>query len=98
MMGAAVQAASSCSTSSVGSLCVTVAVMAVVAKSKMTNDIRKVRRRTWSCKNTTSSIVGPVASCSDSWVAYGTGSHRFSCYLAMTELCNVFTRFSRGKH
>lgn len=69
MIGAAVQAASSCSTSSVGSLCVTVAVMAVVAKSRITNDIKNVSRRTWSCRNTTSSIVGPVASCSDSWVA-----------------------------
>lgn len=75
-MGAAVQAASNCSTSSVGSLCVTVAVMAVVAKSRMTSDIKKVRSKTWSCKNTTSSIVGPVASCNDNWVAYGTESHR----------------------
>lgn len=76
MIGAAVQAASSCSTSSVGSLCVTVAVMAVVAKSRITNDIRKVRRRTWSCRKTTSSIAGPVASCRESWVAYGTEDHR----------------------
>lgn len=88
MIGAAVQAASNCSTSSVGSLCVTVAVMAVVAKSRMTRDIRKVRRRTWSCRNTTSSIAGPVASCSDSWVAYGTENHRV-CYLAVTKPCNI---------
>lgn len=76
MIGAAVQAASNCSTSSVGSLWVTLAVMAVMANSRTTNDIRKVSKRTWSCRNTTSSIVGPVASCRDSWVAYGTESHR----------------------
>lgn len=71
MIGAAVQAASSCSTSSVGSLWVKVDRVVVMANIITTKDIRHVRSRTWSCKNTTSSIVGPIASCSDSWAAYG---------------------------
>lgn len=66
MIGAAVHAASSCSTSSVGSLWVTVAVMAVIANVKTTNVIRHVSSSTWSCKKITSSIVGPVASCNES--------------------------------
>lgn len=76
IMGAAVHAASNCSTSSVGSLWVTVAVIAVIAKVRTTSVMRQVSRSTWSCKKITSSIVGPVASCSESWVAYGTRGHK----------------------
>lgn len=72
-------------------------MVAVMANIMITNDIRHVSRRTWSCRNTTSSIVGPTASCSDSWVAYGIESHR-GCDLAMTKPCNVFTRLSGKKH
>lgn len=54
-----------------GSLCVSVVVVAVRANIIITSDIRHVSNNTWSCRNTTSSIVGPVASCSDSWAAYG---------------------------
>lgn len=48
IIGAAVQAASNCSTSSVGSLWVTVAVMAVIAKIMITKVIRNVSNSTWS--------------------------------------------------
>lgn len=46
MMGAAVQAASSCSTSSVGSLWVGDAIVAVRANIVITSDIRHVSSRT----------------------------------------------------
>lgn len=49
---------------------------AVTEKVRITNVIRNVNISTWSCRKITSSMVGPVASCSDSWVAYGTGGHR----------------------
>lgn len=75
IIGAAVQAASNCSTSSAGSLWVNLAVTAVIEKVRITNVIRNVSISTWSCRKITSSIVGPVASWSDSWVAYGTGGH-----------------------
>lgn len=71
IMGAAVQAASNCSTSSVGSLWVRVVVVAVSVNIVITMVIRHVRRRTWSCRKITSSIVGPVASCRASCPAYG---------------------------
>lgn len=38
-------------------------------------------------------MVGPMASCSESCPACGIEDHR-DCDLAMTKLCNVFTRFS----
>lgn len=62
IIGAAVQAASSCSTSSVGSLWVKDVVVAVSVNIVITIVIRQVRRRTWSCRKITSSIVGPAAS------------------------------------
>lgn len=96
MMGAMVQAASSCSTSSVGSLWVRVVVVAVSVNIVITNVIKQVSRSTWSCRKTTSSIVGPIASCRDSWPAYGIENHR-GCDLAMTKPCNMFTRFSGKK-
>lgn len=97
MIGAAVHAASSCSTSSDGSLWVRAVVVAVIVNVRITSVIRHVRRRTWSCRNDTSSIVGPRASCSDSWAACGIENHK-CCDLTMTKSCNVFTRFSGGKH
>lgn len=87
MMGAAVQAASSCSTSSDGSLWVKAVAVAVIVKIRITNVIRQVRRRTWSCRKITSSIVGPKASCSESWAAWGIENHR-DCDLTMTGSCN----------
>lgn len=77
MMGAAVQAASSCSASSVGSLWVTIAIVAVMANIIITKDIRKVSKSTWSCRKITSSIVGPTASCRENWVACGIENHRW---------------------
>lgn len=53
MIGAAVHAASSCSTSSEGSLWVKVVAVAVTVNIRITSVIRHVRRRTWSCRNTT---------------------------------------------
>lgn len=70
-MGAAVHAASSCSTSSVGSLWVKFVVVEVAANMRTTRDMRHVSSSTWSCRKITSSITGLVASCSDSCVAYG---------------------------
>lgn len=70
-MGAAVHAASSCSTSSDGSLWVRAVVVAVIVNIRTTNDIRHVRSSTWSCRKITSSMAGLIASCSDSWAAYG---------------------------
>lgn len=46
MIGAAVQAASSCSTSSVGSLCVRAVVVAVSVNIVITMVIKQVSRRT----------------------------------------------------
>lgn len=66
MIGAAVHAASSCSTSSDGSLWVSMDVVAVIVNVRITRVIRQVRSKTWSCRNTTSSIVGPIASWRDS--------------------------------
>lgn len=62
MIGAAVHAASSCSTSSDGSLWVRAVAVAVIVNIRITSVIRHVSRRTWSCRNSTSSIVGPRAS------------------------------------
>lgn len=62
IIGAAVHAASSCSTSSDGSLWVSVVEVAVIVNIMITSVIRQVRRSTWSCRKITSSIVGPVAS------------------------------------
>lgn len=52
------------------------AVMAVIANVNTTSVIRSVSSNTWSCRKITSSIVGPVASCRESWVACGIGGHR----------------------
>lgn len=97
IIGATVQAASSCSTSSVGSLWVKAVVVAVSVNIVITMVIRQVSKRTWSCRKITSSIVGPMASCRDSWPACGIEDHR-DCDLAATKPRNVFTRFSGRKH
>lgn len=62
-------------------------MVAVSVNIVITMVIRQVSRRTWSCRKITSSIVGPIASCSESCPAYGIEDHR-CCDLATTKLCN----------